>query len=385
MGQLAQRVVLIHKLGQLRGAEEFFHRSLHRFDVDQHLRGNLFRIMGGHPLANHSLQSGKADAILVLQKLSDRTDAAVTQMVDIVFVADAILKMDIIVDRSDDIFFRNMLRNQLVYAPADSVRKRFRIRGILLQDRHQRRIVNQLRNAQFPGVAIHVMGQIHHHIGENLDLFFLGLNIYIRNCAVLDGIRQLGRHLRARSRQNLTRGGVHHVFRQLVAADPVAQHQLLVEFISADFRQIISSGVEEHGVDQALRAFHAQGLAGTDLLIQLQKTFLIVLSGIFGEAGLNLGLVAEQLPDLVVCANAQGAQKNRDRHLSGAIHADVKHIVGIRLVFQPCSAVGDHGAGEQPLADLIMSDSVINAGGTHQLTDDDTFCAIDDKSTCLRH
>ncbi len=66
VGQLAERVVLIHELGQLGGTEKFLHRRLYRFNVDQHLRGNFLRIVSGHSLAHHSLQTGESDAVLVL-------------------------------------------------------------------------------------------------------------------------------------------------------------------------------------------------------------------------------------------------------------------------------------------------------------------------------
>ena len=37
MSKLTQRVILIHKLRQLRRTKEFFHRRCHRFDIDQRL------------------------------------------------------------------------------------------------------------------------------------------------------------------------------------------------------------------------------------------------------------------------------------------------------------------------------------------------------------
>ena len=73
-------------------------------------------ILGGHTLPNDSLQSGKTDAVLVLKQLTYGTDTTVAQMVDIVVVSDAVLQMHVIVDGSDDILFRDMLRNQLMDA-----------------------------------------------------------------------------------------------------------------------------------------------------------------------------------------------------------------------------------------------------------------------------
>ena len=42
-------------------------------------------------------------------------------MVDIVICTNAILQMDVVVDRSNDIFFCNMLRNQVMDRPLDRI------------------------------------------------------------------------------------------------------------------------------------------------------------------------------------------------------------------------------------------------------------------------
>ena len=119
MSQLTKRVVLVHELGQLGRSEELFDSCGNRLDVDQGLRGNVILILGGHTLTNDSLQSGKTDAVLVLKQLTYGTDTTVTQMVDIVVISDAVLQMHVIVDGSDDILFRDMLRNQLMDAVMD--------------------------------------------------------------------------------------------------------------------------------------------------------------------------------------------------------------------------------------------------------------------------
>ena len=170
-----------------------------------------------------------------------------------------------------------------------------------------------------------------------------------------------------------------------MALDPVLKVKLLVEFISADLGQVVSSGVEEHAVEQALRAVNGQRLAGTDLPVELQQAVLIVVGGIFAEAGQELGLLAEQVDDLRVGAVSQGTDENRHRNLSGPVHAHVKYIVGIRLVLQPCAPVGDHSAGEKLFADLIMADSIVDTGGTHQLADDYPLCSVDHEGARVRH
>ena len=84
VGQLSQRIVLVHELGQLGGSEELLDGGVHRTDVDQGLRGDGLRILGGHTLANHALHTAQAGAQLVLDQLADLTDTTIAEVVDIV-------------------------------------------------------------------------------------------------------------------------------------------------------------------------------------------------------------------------------------------------------------------------------------------------------------
>ena len=105
VGQLGQRVVLVHELRQRRGAEELLDGGDHRADVDEGLRGDdaLVLALQGHALADDALHAGEADAELVLQQLTDAADAAVAQMVDVIGGADAVAQTVEVVDGSEDI------------------------------------------------------------------------------------------------------------------------------------------------------------------------------------------------------------------------------------------------------------------------------------------
>ena len=116
MGQLGQRIGLIHELGQRRGAEELLDRRDHRADVNQRLRGNHIHILRlqGHAFPDYPFHPGKADAELVLEQFAHRPDPAVAQMVDIVGSAYIVRQTVEIVDGSENIVDDNMLRHQLV-------------------------------------------------------------------------------------------------------------------------------------------------------------------------------------------------------------------------------------------------------------------------------
>ena len=122
MRELCERVILIHELRQRGGTEEFLDRRHNRTDINERMgRQNLEILrLQGHSLADDALQTGEADAKLVLQQLTDRTDAAVAQMVDIVGVAEAHRQAVHIVDRRENIVDDNVLRYQLVSAGAQN-------------------------------------------------------------------------------------------------------------------------------------------------------------------------------------------------------------------------------------------------------------------------
>ena len=206
--------------------------------------------MSSHTLAYHSLHSGKTDTVLILQQFAYCTDTSVAQVVDIIIVAQTILQMHIIVNGSKDIFLGNMFWNQFIYIFLDSFCKLLRIITILIQNRFQHRIIYQLMDTQFLGIAVYIMCQINHQTGQYLNISLFCLNIYKRNSCILNLISQLYSYFGTCSCQDFACGRIHNISSQNLISDSVTKHQLLIKFISTDFGQIISTGIEEHGIDQ---------------------------------------------------------------------------------------------------------------------------------------
>ena len=271
MSQLTKRVVLIHELGQLGRSEELLHCCGHRLDVDQGLRRNAVLILCRHPLADNSLQSGKTDPVLVLEELSDRTDTSVAQMVDIVVISHAVLKMHIVVDGRKDIFLRDMLRDQVVDITLDQPLHLIDISCRLLDDACQDRIVYLLLHADFLRIDVHNSLKVYHHIGKDLDISRLVLSLYpqVRSCRVLDRVCDLSCDLRAFLSYDLTCHRAHYILCEDTSCDTVFEHQLLIEFIASDFRQVIPARIEEHARDQTFRTVYRKRLSRTDLFVQL--------------------------------------------------------------------------------------------------------------------
>ena len=96
--ELRERVVLVHELRELRRTEELFDRRRDRLDIDQGLRRNLADVLSRHALSDHALHAGQTDAVLILQKLTDRADAAVAEVVNVIGRADALFDLHVVVD-----------------------------------------------------------------------------------------------------------------------------------------------------------------------------------------------------------------------------------------------------------------------------------------------
>ena len=104
VGDLRQRVGLVHELRELRGAEELAHGGGRRLGVDQVLRHDRVDLDRGHALLDRALHAQQADAVLVLHQLADRTHAAVAEIVDVVDLALAVAQVDQRLDDGEDVF-----------------------------------------------------------------------------------------------------------------------------------------------------------------------------------------------------------------------------------------------------------------------------------------
>ncbi len=94
MSHFRQRVVLIHKLRQLRRAKKLFYRCCNRFGVDQVLRHKAFRLSHRQTLFNRTLNTNQTYTELVLCHFTHRTNTTVTQVIDIIHNAFTIANVD---------------------------------------------------------------------------------------------------------------------------------------------------------------------------------------------------------------------------------------------------------------------------------------------------
>ena len=106
MGELGERVRLIHELAQLGSAEEITHNGAQGLRIDQLLRRDVIdgRIVEGHALADKTLRAGESHAALVSKQFSNRTNTAAAEVIDIVEHPVSLAELEKITHGLNDIF-----------------------------------------------------------------------------------------------------------------------------------------------------------------------------------------------------------------------------------------------------------------------------------------
>ena len=82
--QLRQRIYLIHKLGELGGGEKFPRHGQKRTGIDELNRSQGLRFISGHSVLNDAPQPRETDPQAALKQLADGTDAAISEMINVV-------------------------------------------------------------------------------------------------------------------------------------------------------------------------------------------------------------------------------------------------------------------------------------------------------------
>src|SRR5581483_5731071 len=96
--QLGERVRLVHELAELAAAEELLHRRHDGTDVDEAARRRLLDLLDRHSLADDPLHPKEPDPEGVLDQLAVRPDPAVPEVIDVVLLVEAAVRLDEVAD-----------------------------------------------------------------------------------------------------------------------------------------------------------------------------------------------------------------------------------------------------------------------------------------------
>ena len=344
MRDFSQRVRLVHELGQLAGTEEFFNRCNDRTDIDQDLRRNAFGVLNRHAFADDAFHTGQADAELVLEQFADAAEAAVAQMVDVVDGAEAVHEVQQVIYVGDNIFAGN--------------------RAVIVRQ-----------------IAV---------IADNLiygpvDFFYEGFyEPFAGEYAAFFNFVYFGRaDFRMSVDDHFTRFGMNDRFVERQAEQPAFPAQLFAGFIAADAGHIVPARVEKQPFEQIAGAFYCRRFTGAEFFIDFYEGFILVFRRIFFKGILEPLIIEEQVEDFCIGRPAQGADQHRDGDFAVAVYTGIYDAVYVRFQFDPGAAVRNDRRVIQHGAHRIAFAAVIYARRAHELADDNAFCPIDNKCTCI--
>ena len=335
VGQLGQRIGLIHELAQLVAAEELADCSLHRADVDQRAGSGLIRIDDRHPLPHHPLHPHHPDPELVLQLLADRADAAVAEMVDVVGHRAPVVDRHLGVDD-----------RQQVAQPERAVARLIGAAALRIQ-------------LQPPGpfgqLAVHLAQPLAHLVAAH------AAQVVAARVEELPVQQRAGRLRRGRiAGPQLLVQLVHRPL--FVALRPVARARLLLQRRGHELvHLVVRVGTLQH---------RQNPLVGAQPWIDLGP----------------LTAALRAVRRIAQIGVVQRTQQRRHGNLALAVHLHREQIAVARLELQPGPAARNQlRRAERAPRRRIRVGPEIDARRAHQLGDHDALRAVDDERARLRH
>ncbi len=399
VGDLGERVRLVHELAELARAEELADAGHHRLGVDEVVgHGGGHFLVDAHLLLDGALHADEADPELVLQQLAHAANAAVAQVVDVVHVCRARAELQHEGDDRGDVVLVEDLLGEGRRAPQ---------LGVELEPAHPREVV-LLRVQEHPleevARGVEGGGIARPHAPVDLDQGLLGA----LDGVLLDGqghhgpdvvpvreedlegadlaVFRLDHREHARGQglvaleDDLTGLGVHHV------GDVV--RPLEVGFGDLHLRHVqLLELLHVGGGDPLARVYELLPLAGrvlgsVDRPRDLQAGQ--VLRDLPEETALpqqDLVALVEGAQDLGVGLEPDRAQEDGGEELALPIDADVEQVLGVVLELHPAPPVGDDLGREQALLGLGEEDP----RRAVELAHDDPLGTVDDEGPVLRH
>ena len=207
-------------------------------------------------------------------------------MVDVIGRTDAVCKTKKIVDRSKNIFLGNVLGSKLGESLTNELLdisllslalKSFGLGvGNDLLKNTESYLLACLYAAIGKVVAEYKLGT-NGIVAEYLNLALgLGLNGNLIYEAILDRIGELTGDLCACLGNDLTGKRINNGLGKGLTLDSSCKSNLAVVLITTNSSKVVSLGIEEHIVDKDLGGLNVGRLAGTELLVDLLKSFLTV-------------------------------------------------------------------------------------------------------------
>ncbi len=418
VGDLGERVGLVHELGELARAEELLDCRRNRLGVDQVMGHQVIGLCLAQTLLDRTLDAHKTGAELVLGKFANGTHATVAEVIDIVDLATTVAQFDQNADHREDVVIRQRSGTELVLLADALMETLDPLRGLVVElcrigtpvELHAadgRQVVTLFGVEQpleqgLDGILGGRLARTHHAvdgnagsplIGRIIDAQRLGdvgtavqivqvqgLQIGHRGVAKL--AEQLFGDLVIGSRDDFASRFVDHVLGQNAAEDELLIDRECLDAGFGQFADVFGGDPlvtrDDHlsvgGDDVELRNLAAQALGHhceLDVLCAEME---------------GIGIVEGRQNLLVV--HADGLHQRGHRHLTATVHAEVQVVLRVKLEVQPRAAVGNDARREEKLARTVRLATVMlekDARGTMKLGNNDPLGTIDDKGPGSGH
>src|ERR1017187_1769857 len=396
VGDLAERVRLVHELRKLARPEEFADGRHHRLGVHQVVRhGRRHLLVDAHLLLDGALHAHQADAELVLQQLADRAHAAIAQMIDVVHRADTLAQLQQVLDGALEVFGieRALVERRGVgtviqldvelHAPDARKIVLARVEEHALEQLgrriHRRRIAGTQLAVNFDQRVALVLHGVLADGGRNHAADVVALRE--ENFELVDaGFDQLAQHRRRQFAvgvdHDFAGGHIHHVGDHVRAFDIVGRDLHLLDLGLEKFL------VNRRG-DLLALSHHRIAAFGGDGMRELQAgEILIHVPEQLFVADLHLADAVECAQNLFVRLQAQGAQEDRTVEFALPVDTYVKDILVVVLELHPTATIRDDLAEVVALRLHLLEK---HARRTVQLADNHALGAVDDERAVVGH
>ena len=398
VGDLGKRVVLVHELRELAGTEELLHRRRDRLGVDQVLRHQAFAFGHRQTFLDRTLDAHEANTELVLGHLTDATDAAVTQVVDVIDDALAVTDIDQGLQNINDVFLAQHARTFDLGTTDTTVELHAANGGQIVTLGAEEQVVEQ----GLGGILGWWLAWTHHAVDfhQSFQLVAGGVDLQgIRNertavdvvgvqgfdaydLSLGDLDQQLSGQLGVAFSQDLAGGRVHDSLGGGAAQDVLHRN---VQLLDAGFFKLVdvargdTAALLNDDLSAAVMDIHDRNFTTQTLRYQFQAEF-------FAGNVEHVGGV-EGVEDFFG-AVAQCAQQYRSRQFAATVDTHEHAVLRVELEVQPGTAVRNDPGGVQQLAGAVSLATVVveeHTWRTVQLGNDYTLGTVDNEGTVLSH
>ena len=397
VGDLGERVGLVHELGELRRSEEFAQDRGDRLGVDEILGHDLVDFNGVHALAHGAFEPDESETELVLDEFAHRTDAPVAEVVDVVALALAVAQFNKGLNHAYDVFLAQCADGVVAF----NVKARVQLHPSHIGQVVARLIEEELLKQSFGGIDGGGLARAHDPVDFDERL------VPVFALVGHKGVAQEGADGDMVDIKRLEGAHTDEVLQKFLVDELSGRSDDLLALLHGACEKASDDFLVGHEQFRDASAFHfvekvrarpASGLrydlavVGVDEIVAEGRAAQKV--GTHGDAPSLLFIVAgvgnrfvKQAQDFLG-VHIERVEKGGRVKLAPAVDAHVENVPDIELEVEPRTPVGNDAravqdfSGRMGLAPVVVEE---DSGRAVHLRDDDAFGAVDDEGSVFGH